>query len=87
MSTAAGNGGGGLDLLQQPSMIPLQDWHQQGEGAARLPHTHTPGIKFNGDPQQLGFFLPQVWSYGSEIATEESKVKCVIMALERATVK
>lgn len=41
----------------------------------------TMGVKFNGDPKQLGFFLAHVWTcmqeYGPEIATKWAKVQCV----------
>lgn len=44
------------------------------------------GMMFDGDPQQLGFFLAQVWTYmqeyGPKIATEGSKMRCITMALE-----
>lgn len=45
-------------------------------------------MKFNGDPQQLGFFLAHVLAYmqeyGPEIPTEDAKVRSITLALEGA---
>lgn len=45
-------------------------------------------MKYDGDPQQLGFFLAQVLSYmheyGQEIPSENRQVRVVTMALEGA---
>lgn len=55
-------------------------------GGRRAHKTLALGVKCNGSPQQLGFFLVQVWTYmveyGSEIPTKEAKVRCVTMVLE-----
>lgn len=46
-------------------------------------------MKYDGDPQQLGFFLAQVMShmheYGREIPSESGWVRFVTIALEHAT--
>lgn len=43
------------------------------------PQDSSPAVKFDVDPQQLGFFMAQVWTYmqeyGPERATEDSKVR------------
>lgn len=52
------------------------------------PKDPTTECKVDNDPQQLGLFLAQVWTYmqeyGTEIAIEGSKVWCVPMTLEGA---
>lgn len=43
------------------------------------------GVKFKGDPKQLGFFPAQLWTYMQEfepdLLTKGTKVQCVTMAL------
>lgn len=45
-------------------------------------------MKFDGDPQQLGFFLAHVLTYmqeyGHKIPTEGARVRMVTLALEGA---
>lgn len=47
------------------------------------------GVKFNEDPQQLGFFLAQVLTYMQVyrriFPSEEARVRVVTLALEGAT--
>lgn len=47
------------------------------------------GMKFDGDPQQLGFFLAHVLiykqEYRQEIPTKGANMRSVILALEGAT--
>lgn len=70
-------------------------WPPRGTGATKDKGSQDspplPGIKFNGEPQQLGFFMCQVWIYkqesSPEIATEDGKVRYAIMALEGASAK
>lgn len=49
------------------------------------------GVKFDGDPQQLGFFpahvLTYMQEYRSEIRTEGAKVRCITLALEGAAAR
>lgn len=77
-------------LAADPAVQPVP---QAGAAPERQRGCKTPpfGMKFNGDPKQLGFFLVQVWTYmqeyGPEIATEGSKVRCVTMALKGAASK
>lgn len=50
-----------------------------------------PGVKFDGDPQQLAFFLTQVLTYmqeyGNEIPTEGAKVRVITLVLEGAAAR
>lgn len=59
----------------------------------RAKHWKTPslGVKFNGDRQQLGFFLVHVLTYmqeyRQEIPTKGAKMRSATLALEGATAR
>uniref|UniRef100_A0A8C5WSY3 DUF4939 domain-containing protein n=1 Tax=Laticauda laticaudata TaxID=8630 RepID=A0A8C5WSY3_LATLA len=48
-------------------------------------------VKYGGDPNELGFFLAQVWShmeeYGDGFSSEAAKVRCVTRTLEGTAAK
>uniref|UniRef100_A0A8C6XI66 DUF4939 domain-containing protein n=1 Tax=Naja naja TaxID=35670 RepID=A0A8C6XI66_NAJNA len=57
----------------------------------RTPKVPLLEVKYGGDPKELGFFLPQVWShmeeYGEDFSSEAAKVRCVTRALEGTAAK
>lgn len=55
-------------------------------GSPTGPKSTSSGMKFDGDPQQLGFFLAHILTYmqeySHEIPTEGTRVRVVTLALE-----